>query len=205
MNPNVPAFTRERVEKAVKAKGYAWFESQKDYDVNIVGIRNSSTNNLVTNRFDDWMTMSYKIGGVWQFHIWPCTTDPGSKYTREQLLSADGVARLVPGQYRRSHRIGLHQGKYSALVQQIPLRLYRDANRDNVFDETKIVEGIFGINIHRSHPTGTSVQVDGWSAGCQVFANINDYTKFMRICEKAREIFGNNFTYTLIESKDITP
>lgn len=196
-------FTREQVEQAVKSKGYAWFESNKDYDLNIVGIRNSSTNKVLTNRFDDWITVSYKVGGVWQFNIWPITTDPGSKYTKDQLLNASGVARLVPGQYRGSHQIGLHQGKYPALVQRLPVKVYRDANKDDVYDETKIDEGMFGINIHRSSPTGTSVQVDGWSAGCQVFTRINDYTKFMRLAELGRDAFGNKFTYTLIESNDI--
>ena len=198
------SYTREQVETAVKAKGHTWFESTKDYDVNIVGIRNSATNNQVTNKFDDWMTVSYKVDGVWQFHIWQCTTDPGVKYTREKLLSSLGVARLVPNQYRGIYQIGLHQGKYSALVQRGgPVKVWRDANKDGIYDETKTEEGLFGINIHRSSPTGISTQVDGWSAGCQVFANINNFTQFMRIMEKARETFGNKFTYTLIESKDI--
>jgi hypothetical protein len=196
-------FTREQIEAAVKAKGYAWFESAKDYDVNIVGIRNSATNNQVTNRFDDWITLSYKINGVWQFHIWPCTTDPGVKYTRQTLLNPLGVARLVPNQYRGVYQIGLHQGKYTALVQRGNVKVWRDANKDGVYDEKIIQEGLFGINIHRSSPTGVSSQVDGWSAGCQVFANINNFTQFMRIMEKARESFSNKFSYTLIESKDV--
>lgn len=196
-------YTREQIESAVKAKSYAWFDSSKDYDVNIVGIRNSSTEKKVTNRFDDWITVSYKVDGVWQFNIWPCTTDPGITYTTQKLLSTKGVARLVPGQYRGTHQIGLHQGKYSALVQRGIVKVFRDANKDMTYDENATEEGLFGINIHRSSPTGTSIQVDGWSAGCQVFANINDFTKFMRIMEKAREVFGNKFSYTLIESKDI--
>lgn len=196
-------YNREQIERAVKAKGYSWFESNKDYDVNIVGVRNSSTEKKVTNSFDDWMTLSYKVDGVWQFHIWSCTTDPGTTHTVEKLLSTKGVARLVPGQYRGTHQIGLHQGKYSALVQRGPVKVYRDANKDMTYDENSTEEGLFGINIHRSSATGTSVRVDGWSAGCQVFANINDFTKFMRIMEKAREVFGNKFSYTLIESKDI--
>jgi hypothetical protein len=196
-------YTREQIEKAVKTKGYAWFEGAKDYDVNIVGIRNSATNNQVTNKFDDWITLSYKINGVWQFHIWPITTDPGIKYTRQTLLNPLGVARLVPNQYRGVYQIGLHQGKYSALVQRGNVKVWRDANKDGIYDENKIDEGLFGINIHRSSPTGVSSQVDGWSAGCQVFASINNYTQFMRIMERAREAFGNKFSYTLIESKDI--
>ncbi len=197
-------YTRQQIEDAVKAKGHVWFGSQKDYDVNIVGIRNSATKNQLTNKFDDWMTLSYKINGQWQYHIWPCTTDPGVTHTRQKLLNPIGVARLVMGQYRGAYQIGLHQGKYSALVQRGgPVKVWRDANKDAIYDETKIDEGYFGINIHRSSPTGTSTQVNGWSAGCQVFANINDYSKFMRIMEKSREVFGNKFTYTLIESKDI--
>lgn len=196
-------YTREQIERAVKVKGYSWFESNKDYDVNIVGVRNNSTQDKVTNKFDDLITVSYKIQGAWQYHIWPCTTDPGIVYTTQKLLSSLGVARLVPGQYRGTYEIGLHQGKYEALVQRKPVKVYRDANKDLKFDEVKIEEGLFGINIHRSSPTGISTQIDGWSAGCQVFSNISDYRRFMQIMKRAEQVFGNKFTYTLIESTDI--
>jgi hypothetical protein len=196
-------YTRLQIEQAIKNKRYAWFASNKDYDVNIVGIRNSTTEQVVTNRFDDWITVSYKLNQIWQFHSWAATTDPGITHTVQQLLNPRGVARLVAGQYRAAYQIGMHQGKYSALVQRLPVKVYRDANKDRVFDEHTIDEGMFGINIHRSSPSGTSSLVDGWSAGCQVFANINDYTKFMRIMNHARDVFGNKFTYTLLDSKDI--
>jgi len=196
-------YTRQQIEHAVKVKGYSWFESNKDFDVNIVGIRNTTTQNKVTNRFDDTMTLSYKVNGVWQFHQWICTTDPGITYTTQRLLSPLGVARLVPNQYRGAYQIGLHQGKYEALVQRKPVKVYRDANKDLKFDETKIEEGLFGINIHRSSPTGISTVIEGWSAGCQVFSNIRDFRQFMQIMNRAKDVFGNNFTYTLIESKDI--
>lgn len=195
--------SKARVEAAVKSKGYVWFDSNKDYDLNIVGIRNSNTKNTVTNRFDDWITVAYKVNGVWQFHAFEGTTDPGITYTQQKLLSPLGVARLVPGQYRGSHTIGMHQGKYRALVQQKPLKVFRDANRDAVFDEKRIEEGMFGINIHRSSPSGISTQIDGWSAGCQVFANIRDFTVFMTIATKAYETVSKNFTYTLITSNDL--
>ena len=35
-------------------------------------------------------------------------------------------------------------------------------------------------------------------------ASNDDWKKFMAICEKAREIHGNSFSYTLIESNDIS-
>jgi hypothetical protein len=195
-------YTREQIEKAVKGKGYAWFEGTKDYDLNIVGVRNSATGNKVTNVFDDKITVSYKLNGEWQFHVWNATTDPGKKGVMEYHNTA-GVARLVEGQYRGSHSIGLHQGKYKALKQAKPVKVYRDPNRDLTYDETKIAEGIFGINIHRSSATGTSTYVENWSEGCQVFSTVTDFDKFMALCEKASAIHGNSFTYTLIESVDL--
>lgn len=196
------AFTREQVEVAVKAKGYVWFEGDKDFDVNIVGIRNASTGKKVTNKFDDWMTISYKEAGVWKFHIWPCTTDPGTKAVKE-FSNPNGVARLVPNQYRGSHMIGLHQGKYEALRQQKTVKVWRDKNKDMTFDETTTQDGLFGINIHRSNPKTESEFVENWSEGCQVFKRVKDFNLFMQICNRAKDIHGNSFTYTLITSTDI--
>ena len=200
-------YTREQIEGAVKAKGYKWFTSD-NYDVNIVGVRNADTNNEVTNKFDDCLTISYKNeNGEWNFHCFEATTDPGSHWTEKQLLNKNGVAILKEGQYRGSHKIGLHQGKYEALRQQRPLKVYRDGDRDDTYDfiEENVHEGIYGINIHRAtaREGGKSVQVDKWSAGCQVIAANDDFKLFMEICRKARDVWGNSFTYTLINSNDI--
>jgi hypothetical protein len=196
------SYTREQVEAAVKSKGYVWFEdtNNKGFDVNIVGIRNASTGQKVTNAFDDHLTVSYKENGEWKFLIWPATTDPGKKGVLE-YHNAAGVARLVEGQYRGSHNIGLHQGKYEALRQAKPVKVFRDANKDLNYDENKIAEGVFGINIHKAGADST--YVENWSEGCQVFKKSADFEAFMKICRKARDIHGNSFTYTLIESSDI--
>ena len=195
-------YTKEQIEKAVKVKGYAWFDdtSNKGYDLNIIGVRNSSTGKAVTNAFDDVITLSYKENGNWVYKEWMNTTDPGTKGVKE-YHNAAGVARLVPGQYRGSHTIGLHQGKYEALKQQKPVKVYRDANKDMTYDESKIQEGIFGINIHKAGKDST--YVENWSEGCQVFKREADFNEFMTICKKAATVWGASFTYTLIESKDI--
>ena len=195
-------YSREQIEGAVKAKGFVYFEdvNNKGFDVNIVGVRNSSTGQKVTNAFDDCITLSYKENGEWKFHCWPATTDPGKKGVLE-YHNAAGVARLVEGQYRGSHGIGLHQGKYEALRQLKNVKVYRDANKDLNYDENKIAEGVFGINIHKAGADST--YVENWSEGCQVFKRSADFEEFMKICRKARDIHGNSFTYTLIESSDI--
>ena len=196
------SYTREQIESAVKSKSYVWFEdaNNKGFDVNIVGIRNETTGDKVTNVFDDYLTLSYKENGSWKFHIWPATTDPGTKGILE-TTNKSGIARLVEGQYRGSHTIRLHQGKYEALGQAKNVKVYRDANRDMKYDENKIEEGVFGINIH--HAGADSTYVNDWSMGCQVFKKTKDFEEFMSICRKSRDIHGNSFTYTLIGSNDI--
>ena len=196
------SYTKEQIETAVKSKGHVWFEdtANKGYDVNIVGIRNTATGQKVTNAFDDYLTISYKENGQWKCHVWPATTDPGKKGVME-YHNKDGVARLVEGQYRGSHIIRLHQGKYEALGQDKPVKVYRDANKDMTYDENKITEGVYGINIHKAGADST--YFENWSEGWQVFRKSADFEAFMKICRKSKDIHGNRFTYTLIETKDI--
>jgi len=199
-------YTREQVETAVKSKGYKWFEdaSNKSYDVNIVGVRNTlpSVYKKVTNVFDDHITLTFKDEkGVLQFYCWMATTDPGKKGV-QQFHNAKGVARLVPGKYLTTYAIDKHQGKYDALCQRLgEVTVWRDGNKDLMFDEVLKDTGMFGINIHKAGQDST--WVENWSEGCNVFKRVKDFDVFMSICKKAAKIHGNKFSYTLIESTDI--
>ena len=200
------SYTREQIETAVKSKKYVWFEdkSNKGYDVNIVGVRNNapSVAKKVTNVFDDFITISFKDEkGEWQFYCWNATCDPGKKGVME-FHNNKGVARLIPNQYRTTWAVDLHQGKYEALCQRLAkVKVWRDANKNLLFEETVTDEGMFGINIHKA---GTdSTWVENWSEGCQVFKRVKDFNEFMKICKKAVKIHGNKFSYTLLESTDI--
>lgn len=194
----------EQIKNTLKAKGYVWFNDDigKNFDVNIVGIRNSATSNKVTNLFDDILTISYKIQGVWEYLEFPITTEAGKKGV-QQFQNPKGVATLVPNQYRSSYVIALHKGKYEALCQRKPVGVWRDKNKDLIYDDSAIDTGLFGINIHRSNPKTQSTFVENWSEGCQVFKKVADFNKFMDICKKAVKIHGNSFTYTLITSSDL--
>ena len=96
-------YTKEQIEKTVISKGYKWFTdpNNKNYDVNIVGVRNSDTGDKVTNKFDDKITVSYKIDGEWKFHCYDCTTDPG-KHWVENIMNKHGVAILSHDQKRQT-------------------------------------------------------------------------------------------------------
>lgn len=189
-------------EKLFKAKGYAWF-TRGDYNLNIIGVR-SSQNRVITNQYDDMLVLDYNTGNGHKRNCYYITTDPGIYYMKH-LLNPKGTAILVPGQYRGCWQLGLHQGKYKALVQKKPIKVYRDNDKDSVYDlnpET-IEDGIFGINIHRSNEIVTSKQIDKYSAGCQVFNNPVEFRAFIRLCEKQAELYGNSFTYTLINEEDM--
>ena len=198
-------YTREQVEATVKAKGYKWFESG-DYNVNIVGIRNMEAGERVTNKFDDHITISYMVDNVWYYEIFNCTTDPGDDWM-DKPMNSKGCAILKPGQYPKSHKLRLHQGRYLALGQQNNVTVYRDRDRDGKydFDESTVDTGLYGINIHRAtkYAGKTSTYVDKWSAGCQVIASNDDWHCFLDICQTARDKWSNNFTYTLKTSNDI--
>lgn len=194
-----PEYTAAQIKTAVISKGYKWFEGT-DYLLNIVGARNSDTGQKVTNLFDDHITLTYTVNGEEKFHCWPATTDPGTKGVMKFGNKA-GVARLVEGQYIDSHIMRLHAGKYEALGQNKPVKVFRDADRNMVYAEDKTQTGLFGINIHKAGADSTFVE--NWSEGCQVFKRVKDFEEFMAICRKARSIHGNSFTYTLIESADI--
>ncbi len=188
------------VIQTLKEKGYKIFE--RAFELNIVGIRRNST---VPNSFDDTICVFYKNrDGSWQWMAWPGTTDPGTYWLRNPD-APKGTAILKSGQYTNSHVIGLHRGKYTALVQRgpNPVTVLRDYNRDNVldFNTGKQQSGYFGINIHHASATGISKTIDRYSAGCQVFANISDFNVFMTLCQRHKTLYGNLFTYTLIDER----
>jgi hypothetical protein len=178
----------------VAGLGHRVFENGL-YNLNIIGIRTAATD---PNQFDDRICVVYKDSDdVWITKTWEATTDPGLFWLNHPM-KVSGTAILVPGQYRGSHKIAKHQGRYDALCQRKPVKVYRDRNMDDVLDmdpET-IEEGCFGINIHRAGVAST--QVDKWSAGCQVFARRSDFEDFMSLCRKAADTWGDSFTYTLI-------
>lgn len=199
-------YSKQQIQDTLVDKGYKYFTGGKPYNLNIVGVRNSATGDKVTNAFDDTMTVSYADNnGVEHYHEYKCTTDPG-KHWVENVMNKSGVAILKPGQYRGSHQIGLHQGKYEALCQRKPLSVYRDNNKDGEYnlDENTVETGIFGINIHKagSREKG-STQIDKWSAGCQVFAIETEFYEFMLLAHRAKDNWGNGFTYTLLDSNEL--
>ena len=187
----------------LRRKGYSYF-TKGYYNLNIIGIRKNN-NNVITNKYDDILVVIYRTRTGLKTVYFNITTEPGDYYMRKKLGNPKGTAILVPGQYRGCWKLGKHKGEYEALVQAKPVKVYRDGNKDNVYDmfPQTINEGLFGINIHRSNEGFTRQTVDMYSAGCQVFADPKDFDKFIDLCKKQEVLYGNSFTYTLLDEKDL--
>tara|TARA_R100001510_G_scaffold57108_1_gene64163 strand:+ start:1164 stop:1772 length:609 start_codon:yes stop_codon:yes gene_type:complete len=194
----------EKILSTLRGLGYATFETEVAYDLNIFGIR---TNSITVNEFNDYVGCVYRDEELnWHCEIWPATTDPGL-YWLQNPSKLDGTAVLVPGQYRGVYKKDYHSGKYLALCQRNgPVKVWRDGDKDSKIETGgKIYEGMFGINIHHASYTGTSTQVNKWSAGCQVIANIDDFNRLMHLVDKQLEHHPTwlKFTYTLITENDL--
>lgn len=189
-------FSVDEVRQVMDKKGYQFF-SEGDYNLNIIGVRSGRE---VTNKFDDTLVVVYKARGNWTSFCCSCTTDPGLGPMKNP--GARGRAVMKPGQYVGAYKLGMHKGSHKALVQVKPVTVYRDRNGDGVLDYENPDTGLFGINIHWSSRTHTSTQVDNWSEGCQVGTSPEAYDTFIALCEKAAKIYGNSFTYTLLELSD---
>lgn len=198
--------TPENLQSYFRAKDYKFFDTpDKKLNINIIGVRRD---NQGTNTFDDYLLVMYRDKEEMITQRWEATTDPG-KYWLENPMNPKGTAVLIPGQYRGTWKIGKHQNNYEALVQRKPVKVWRDNNKDEAIDYESfstlnpVDEGFFGINIHRSNPYTESYVVNKWSAGCQVFKRVQDFMEFMDLCRQSSKIYGNSFTYTLIDEKDL--
>lgn len=178
---------------ALERKGYS---VHYDGQINIVGVRTPTRR---ANAFDDWIYLSWVQASQWHYRKHAATTDPGLYWLEEGRV--DGTAIMVPGSYP-GYEWGLHRGQYETLVQRAPVKVYRDANRDDVLDmDPATIETGWGINLH--HAGRDSSQVNRWSAGCQVWARLADWEEAMRICRASFPDDGQ-FTYTLLLEEDTT-
>jgi hypothetical protein len=203
-------FSLGDLKKIFEQKGYKFFDKGV-YNLNIIGVRSE---NSQSNEFDDWLLLVYKedVLDDWVIKQYPITTDPG-KYYLMNPLNKDGTIILVPGQYRGVYAIGIHgrsflSGGYEAMEQIAPMAYVRDNSRDSKldFDLYKNPKNIFWdnpkTNIHRASKNSIVRWVEKYSAGCQVFQNPKHFEEFLSTAKKARQIWGNKFSYTLLEEKD---
>lgn len=190
--------TYDIIKNAIIKKGYSFFSGE--LNLNFVGIRNSKSK---IDEWDDAFALLWDENG--EKKIWIClefTTDAGIYYMQKQLLNPSGCAILVPDQYKSMWTFGKHRGKYDAFIQSSPCKVYRDRNKDNVydFDKNSMMIGNFGINLHHGYD---SKNVGANSAGCQVFKQQRHLDYTLSLAKRSAVKYGSKFTYTLITDLDL--
>jgi hypothetical protein len=179
----VKKYSISELKSEFKRLDYSWDSFM------IVGIR---SNDNLPNQFDDLIGVVNKTKITW----FTGTTNPGTHWLKN-LLNPKGAAVLKPNQYVNSWKLGLHQGKYTALTQCRPVTVFRDKNLNDIAEETAVVDtGLFGINIHRANDKLISKIIDKWSAGCQVLNNPVEFNELLSLCKASGK---NEFTYTLLK------
>lgn len=191
---------KEKIFRTMKRKGYKVFSSGR-WNLNIIGVRSALQR---PNAFDDRLYLFFRDhSDQWQQLCFQITCDPGHYWLRNPSR-VEGTAILCPGQYRGAYAIDKHRGRYDALCQRLgKVAVYRDGNKDTVIemDPDSVVEGMYGINIHKAGPSST--QIDRWSAGCQVFSHSHEFDVFMSLCRLSAKMYGNSFTYTLLDEEEL--
>jgi hypothetical protein len=168
------------------------------YQANPLGIRAKIG---YTNTFDDFIcNLRKNHANVWELLICEGTVDPG-KYWMLHPMNPLGTFKICPGQTIDAFKIGYHQNKYRALVQNRPIKGWRDNKIDLIYDEQKIGYGE-GINLH--HAGKHSIEINNWSAGCQVIAIETEFDEYMKeVDEHIAYGYKQTFNYTLFLEEDL--
>jgi hypothetical protein len=195
--------TTQEIISALQRLGHSVYKNDtKPYNLNIVGIRSTKP---IVNEFNCLMAVFWQYEGQWNMYKMQMTSLPGI-YWLANPSNPRGCAILKEGQYKSVYKVDKHNSKYDAICQRLgDVTVYRDDDRDREYDMIKGTEdtGSFGINIHRAHADYELETVDKYSAGCQVIQDPDEFEVHMEIAKKAAEVWGNSFTYTLINEKNL--
>lgn len=175
-------YTQTDLQQRMLVLGLHW-----PIDPHVVAVR---SNKDTPDAFDD-VAYSFITKTPKRYTI---TTNPGTYWLQNFLNpGAGGTAVLADDrQYIFSWKKGMHHGK-PAFVQMKPVLIFRDANKDTRTDESgEPVWGMYGINLHRAGKK--SVLNLKWSAGCQVWANEDEFEDFLNDCDLKRVVILPAYT-----------
>ena len=116
----------------LQSNSQGYFFDKRPYKLNIIGVRNP--NNTSPIKFEDQIAyFYYDDNGNLKGNVVPATTSPSVYFLEKPMVSA-GTAILKQGQYKDSYSIGLHRGKYEALVQSKAVTVIRDNDRNKIIN-----------------------------------------------------------------------
>lgn len=194
------------LQLAFKKKGYQFFDNGT-FNLNIGFIRESDE---FTNRLTDTMFIAYRDEyAIKRIICLEATTKAGispALLNPKVISGMKGCAVVVPNQYLTTWKfIDSYIGwlKYPYFQQVKEISVYRDPDGDTSIDKEQVQKGLFGINIHRMSGIGMAGGLlNNWSEGCMGISEI-DWVKVLPVIRKAVSMYGDTFTVTVLEKKDL--
>ena len=145
-------------------------------EVTLFGILNEE--NKDKDVINDVIGLYYKQRDL---YLMKATCNSGRFYIQNPM-NTSGAAQLDYGYQSKIWKVGLHNGKYQALVNREDcgkVRVWRDKDKDYIHDESeKLQEGYYGTNLHHMG-VSEKTEIGKNSAGCQVIHSYDDFLILM--------------------------
>ena len=178
------------IQKILGSKGFTVFT--RPFELNIIGIRSE---NPREGFFDDEIHVFYTTKkGEWEYRVYKASTDAGS------FLGKGDYPLLAEGQYLDSFQWGEIKGIPSLMAVK-PLNVIVGYNRKSLLDVFNGRQGALRIDMAFHPSTDQDTKEAG---GLQVFEDQGEFAHFMRLCELHKKLYGNSFTYTLLDMRSGT-
>lgn len=171
----------------------------------IIGVRsNEDTPNVYDDKFYEYEVncpgeFTMDLGVVMFIRVLTGTTNPGAKILKGGFKSFNPVGAAVLKSdmwYYNVWKFGMHRGRMPALRQRgAEMTVYRDGDMDGKSEEIgEPISGWYGINYHMNTYDLSEENLEkerwiigGWSAGCQVTNDRDEYLEQMEWYEEALE------------------
>jgi hypothetical protein len=194
----------------MKAKGYEIARGTREYNIVYVeGVEgDGDLNSDQPNYFNDRRMVIQVLAGKPEIiGNWDGTTEPGYYYTYN-TMNPKGAARIQFGQYK-AWRVGTHYGggsePHEALVQDAPITVCRDFNKDMIRTGDKLDKGLFDINQHWGYDLPRN-NISFGSAGCLVGRSREGHRQFMQLIKQDKRYQLNKkylFLTTIIPGNEL--
>lgn len=135
------------------------------------------------------------------------TTVPSLEYYGKKPMNPKGVGIKLPGQtlyILQESSLG-SGAKYKMMVEGQPIAVGRypiGVTKFETYKPAEVYTESCGMQIHKSSTNGVGICVGPWSAGCQVFADNQEWQDFISKAEK-EQMNATKFYYGLIQLDDI--
>jgi hypothetical protein len=135
------------------------------------------------------------------------TTVPSLAYYGKKPMNPKGVGIKLPGDtlYLLQESTLGSGTKYKMMVEAEKIKVGRypiGVTKFETYKPAEVYDENCGMQIHRSSTKGVGICVGPWSAGCQVFADYQEWQDFISKAEK-EQMNATKFYYALIQLDDI--